>query len=81
VKQKRHGVAVLACSPFGHNDFLSPRSREGQVLHGIADARRVTARQIALAFLTRPPAVFAIPKAAWHLSDLAMSGLSLQFAG
>jgi diketogulonate reductase-like aldo/keto reductase len=62
---ERHGVAVVvAYSPFGHNDFPSPRSREGQVLRGIADARRVTARQIALAFLTRLQAVFAIPKAA-----------------
>jgi diketogulonate reductase-like aldo/keto reductase len=34
------------------------------VLHGIADARRVTARQITLAFLMRLQAVFAIPKAA-----------------
>jgi diketogulonate reductase-like aldo/keto reductase len=58
------GVAAVAYSPFGYNDFPSPRSREGQVLHGIADARRVTARQIALAFLTRLQAVFAIPKAA-----------------
>jgi hypothetical protein len=37
---ERHGVAH---SPFGHNDFPSPRSRECQVLHGIADARRVIA--------------------------------------
>jgi diketogulonate reductase-like aldo/keto reductase len=61
---ERHGVTAVAYSPFGHNDFPSPRSREGQVLHRIADARRVTARQIALAFLTRLQAVFAFPKAA-----------------
>jgi diketogulonate reductase-like aldo/keto reductase len=42
---ERHGVAIVAYSPFGYNDFPSPRSREGQVLHGIADVRRVPARQ------------------------------------
>src|SRR6185295_11068912 len=70
---ERHGVAVVAYSPFGHNDFPSSHSREGQVLQAIADARRVTARQIALAFLTRIPAVFAIPKAASaeHAADNA----------
>ncbi|MET3844661.1 aldo/keto reductase [Bradyrhizobium sp. OAE829] len=73
---ERHGVAVVAYSPFGHNDFPSPHSREGQVLQAIADARRVTARQIALAFLTRIPAVFAIPKAssAEHAADNAAAG-------
>ncbi|MBR1142900.1 aldo/keto reductase [Bradyrhizobium sp. AUGA SZCCT0431] len=73
---ERHGVAVVAYSPFGHNDFPSPHSRQGQVLQAIADARRVTARQIALAFLTRIPAVFAIPKAASaeHAADNAAAG-------
>jgi diketogulonate reductase-like aldo/keto reductase len=73
---ERHGVAVVAYSPFGHNDFPSPHSREGQVLQAIADARRVTARQIALAFLTRIQAVFAIPKAssAVHAADNAAAG-------
>ncbi|MBR1190177.1 aldo/keto reductase [Bradyrhizobium sp. AUGA SZCCT0160] len=73
---ERHGVAVVAYSPFGHNDFPSPHSREGQVLQAIADARHVTARQIALAFLTRLAAVFAIPKAASaeHAADNAAAG-------
>ena len=73
---ERHGVAVVAYSPFGHNDFPSPHSREGKVLQAIADARGVTARQDALAFLTRIPAVFAIPKAgsAEHAADNAAAG-------
>ena len=29
---EQHGVAVVAYSPFGHNDFPSPRSEAGQVL-------------------------------------------------
>lgn len=73
---ERHGVAVVAYSPFGHNDFPSPHSKAGAVLQAIAEARRVTARQIALAFLTRIQAVFAIPKAASaeHAADNAAAG-------
>ena len=59
-----HGVAVVAYSPFGHNDFPSPRSKAGEVLRTIADAHGASPRQVALSFLTRNPAVFAIPKAA-----------------
>jgi diketogulonate reductase-like aldo/keto reductase len=73
---ERHGVAVVAYSPFGHNDFPSPHSKAGQVLQAISEARRVTARQVALAFLTRIQAVFAIPKAASaeHAADNATAG-------
>jgi len=73
---ERNGVAVVAYSPFGHNDFPSPRSKEGEALQAIADAHRVSARQVALAFLTRIPAVLAIPKAASteHAADNAAAG-------
>ena len=73
---ERHDVAVVAYSPFGHNDFPTPRSKEGKVLQAISDARGVTPRQVALAFLTRLPAVFAIPKAASaeHAADNAAAG-------
>jgi diketogulonate reductase-like aldo/keto reductase len=60
---KRHGVAVVAYSPFGHNDFPSSRSKAGEVLQKIADAHGASARQVALSFLTREPSLFAIPKA------------------
>src|ERR1700754_4561400 len=43
-----HGVALVAYSPFGHNDFPSPRSKPGQVLQAIAEAHRATPRQVAL---------------------------------
>src|ERR1700756_300899 len=59
----QHGVAVAAYSPFGHNDFPSPRSKSGEVLQAIAKSHGASPRQIALAFLTRRPSVFAIPKA------------------
>lgn len=71
-----HKVAVVAYSPFGQGDFPSPSSAGGRVLHAIADARGATPRQVALAFLTRLPAVFAIPKAskAEHAADNAAAG-------
>jgi diketogulonate reductase-like aldo/keto reductase len=73
---EKHGVAVVAYSPFGHNDFPSARSKGGEVLQAIAEARNVTARQVALAFLTRAPSVLAIPKAssAEHAADNAGAG-------
>jgi diketogulonate reductase-like aldo/keto reductase len=73
---EKHGVAVVAYSPFGHNEFPSPRSRGGAVLQAIADAHQATTRQVALGFLTRTPSVFAIPKAssAEHAADNAAAG-------
>jgi diketogulonate reductase-like aldo/keto reductase len=73
---EQHGVAVVAYSPFGHDHFPSARSKEGQVLQAIADAHKATARQVALAFLTRAPSVLAIPKAsnAQHAADNAGAG-------
>ncbi|WP_291845701.1 aldo/keto reductase [Bradyrhizobium sp.] len=72
----RHGVSVVAYSPFGHDDFPSPRSKAGEALQAIAEAHQATARQVALAFLTRAPGVFAIPKAASaeHAVDNAGAG-------
>jgi diketogulonate reductase-like aldo/keto reductase len=73
---EQHGVAVVAYSPFGHDDFPSARSKGGEVLQKIADAHKATTRQVALAFLTRAPSVLAIPKAsnAQHTADNAGAG-------
>jgi diketogulonate reductase-like aldo/keto reductase len=73
---QQHGVAVVAYSPFGHDEFPSARSKAGQVLQAIADAHGASPRQVALAFLTRDPVVFAIPKAstAEHAADNAAAG-------
>jgi diketogulonate reductase-like aldo/keto reductase len=73
---KQHGVAVVAYSPFGHNDFPSSQSKAGKVLQTIAEARRASPRQIALSFLTREPCVFAIPKASTpeHAAENAAAG-------
>lgn len=61
---KRHGVAVVGYSPFGSTDgFPSARTAGGKVLAEVAARLGKTPRQVALAFLTRDPDVFTIPKA------------------
>jgi diketogulonate reductase-like aldo/keto reductase len=74
---ERHGVAVVAYSPFGHEGgFPAPGSGGGRVLAEIASAHGATPRQVALAFLTRHASVFAIPKAARaeHAAENAGAG-------
>ena len=73
---KANGVAVVAYSPFGHNDFPQARSKAGEVLWRVAQAHGATPRQVALSFLTREPFVFAIPKASTpeHAADNAAAG-------
>jgi diketogulonate reductase-like aldo/keto reductase len=73
---ERHGVSVTAYSPFGHGEFPSPRTPQGRVLARIAAAHGATPHQLALAFLTRHPSVFAIPKAASipHAEENAAAG-------
>jgi diketogulonate reductase-like aldo/keto reductase len=73
---KQHGTAVVAYSPFGHNDFPSSSSRAGQVLQAIAESHGASPRQVALSFLTRDPLVFAIPKASdpGHAAENAVAG-------
>jgi diketogulonate reductase-like aldo/keto reductase len=73
---RKHGVAVVAYSPFGHDDFPAPQGRAGAVLQTIARAHGASPRQVALAFLTRDPQLFAIPKAssAEHAADNAAAG-------
>ncbi|HEX7080637.1 MAG TPA: aldo/keto reductase [Gammaproteobacteria bacterium] len=61
---REHGVAVVAYSPFGSGRFPSTRSGGGRVLASIAERRRVSPYQLALAFLVQQGGVFAIPKAA-----------------
>jgi diketogulonate reductase-like aldo/keto reductase len=73
---ERHGVAVVAYSPFGHDDFPASTSKGGALLAHVAHAHRATPRQVALSFLTRATAVFAIPKAssAQHAGENAAAG-------
>ncbi|MBL8577022.1 MAG: aldo/keto reductase [Mesorhizobium sp.] len=73
---EKHKVAVVAYSPFGSGSFPAPSSAGGRVIAEIAEAHGATPRQVALAFLTRRPSVFAIPKAAsaGHAADNAAAG-------
>jgi diketogulonate reductase-like aldo/keto reductase len=73
---EQHGVAVVAYSPFGHDDFPQPRSKGGEVLQAVAEKHRATQRQVALSFLTRRPSVVAIPKASspGHATENAEAG-------
>jgi diketogulonate reductase-like aldo/keto reductase len=69
----RHGVALVAYSPFGAGRFPSPSTARGRVLAEVARERGATPHQVALAFLVRQEGVFAIPKAARvaHVVDVA----------
>lgn len=54
-------VALVAYSPFGQERWL--KGKRLAALEAVAKAEGLTARQAALAFLTREPTLFAIPKA------------------
>jgi diketogulonate reductase-like aldo/keto reductase len=72
-----HGIAVVAYSPFGsRSGFPAAQSAGGRVLRQIADHHGATAHQVALRFLLRNPALFAIPKASTpeHVVDNAGAG-------
>lgn len=60
---EREGIALVAYSPFGSGNFPSVKSAGGRVLGALAEAHGATPYQVALAFLTRRPSVFVIPKA------------------
>jgi diketogulonate reductase-like aldo/keto reductase len=57
-----HGVAVVGYTPFGQHRHYPPQGAAGAVLTRIAERYGATARQVALAFLTRRQSLFAIPK-------------------
>lgn len=73
---EKHNVAVVAYSPFGQGDFPSPTSPGGRVLQEIATTHNSTPRQVALRFLVRSEALFAIPKAGnpQHAAENARAG-------
>lgn len=60
----QNDIAVVAYSPFGHDDFPRPGTAGGKVLDDISRAHGADPRQIALAFLVRQSGVFTIPKSA-----------------
>lgn len=77
---KRNGVAVVGYSPFGSSGgFPAPSSKGGKTLDAVAKKLGKTPRQVALAFLTREPGMFTIPKAEKvdHVRDNAGGGFAL----
>jgi diketogulonate reductase-like aldo/keto reductase len=73
---RENGTAVVAYSPFGHDQFPGPRTAGGVLLQEIAAAHHATPRQVALHFLLRFPELFVIPKASnpEHARDNAGAG-------
>ncbi len=72
---RQRGIAIVAYTPFGRGGFL--RTAQGRKkLEIVAQKHHATPRQVALAFLTREPNVFAIPKAAQvaHVEENAAAG-------
>lgn len=71
-----HGVALVGYSPFGSGRFPAPDSAGGRVLDEVAASRGATPRQVALAYLTRHPSTFTIPKASRveHVEENAAAG-------
>ena len=76
-----NGVAVVGYTPYGQHRSFPPRGPGGAALTEIAERLGVTTRQVALAFLTRRPDLFAIPKSTnpEHLRENA-GGAKLQLS-
>lgn len=72
---RERGIAVIAYTPFGRWQFARDATAMA-VLERIARHRGATVRQVILAFITREPNVFAIPKAARvdHMEENAAAG-------
>lgn len=73
---EKHGIAVVGYTPFGVRAFPPGGARGADVLRRVADKHGSTERKVALAFLTRRPSLFAIPKSsqASHARDNAGAG-------
>jgi len=71
---REHDIATVAYTPFGRGAY--ERAPGYQTLVEIAQRRGATPAQVVLAFLTRDPGTFAIPKAAGvaHAAENAAAG-------
>jgi diketogulonate reductase-like aldo/keto reductase len=70
---EENGVAVVGYTPYGQHRQYPPSGPAGAVLRQVAERLGATPRQVALAFLTRRPDCFAIPKSTQlaHLQENA----------
>lgn len=76
-------IAIVAYTPFGRAQFPRAQTVGGRALEKVARKHGATQRQIILAFLTREPHVFTVPKAARvaHVRENAAAGdLTLEAA-
>ena len=73
---RERGIAIVAYTPFGRGRFPRTQAASGGLLDDVARKHGATARQVILAFLTREPNVFAIPKASRiaHVEENAGAG-------
>ncbi len=73
---RERGIAVVGYTPFGRGRFARDRRAAGGTLERVAAKHGATARQVVLAFLTREPNLFTIPKAARiaHVEDNGGAG-------
>jgi diketogulonate reductase-like aldo/keto reductase len=71
---REHDIAIVAYTPFGRGEWEERRG--AKTLEQIAGKHGATARQVILAFLTRDPNAFAIPKASsvTHVEENAGAG-------
>lgn len=71
---KNNGIAVTAYTPFGRGDYEDAAS--AKTLEKVATKHGATVRQVILAFVTREPMMFTIPKAAKiaHVEENAGAG-------
>lgn len=73
---RERGIAIVAYTPFGRGRFPRAQAGPGGELDAIARKHGATVRQVILAFLTREPHVFTIPKASRveHVRENAGAG-------
>jgi diketogulonate reductase-like aldo/keto reductase len=71
---REHGVSIVGYTPFGRGDYEDQPGTA--VLERVAKKYDATIRQVILAFLTRDPIVFTIPKASTiaHAAENAAAG-------
>jgi diketogulonate reductase-like aldo/keto reductase len=73
---EKHGVAVVAYSPFNQGKPPDASGRRGRLLREVASRHQATPLQVALAFLVRCSMLFTIPKAGriQHVEENAGGG-------
>ncbi|MEA2718732.1 MAG: hypothetical protein QOJ39_596 [Candidatus Eremiobacteraeota bacterium] len=71
---REHGIAITAYTPFGRGDWSD--SPGAHAIEEVARKHTATPHQVILAFLTRDPIVFTIPKSSTiaHVEENARAG-------